>query len=111
MKRSIALLLFTLTLALSAPAEAGRQSLDVPVTEPQPATLTGDLFTPDGAGPHPAVILHHGCNGIGQNVKNWAVWLQAQGYAALVLDSFTPRGIRTLCGASQPLMGGVRAHD
>ncbi len=111
MKRSIAFVLFTLVLALSSPAHAGRQSLDVPVTEPQAAALTGDLFTPDGAGPHPAVILHHGCNGIGQNVKSWALWLQSQGYAALVLDSFTPRGIRTLCGFPQPLMGDVRAHD
>jgi len=111
MKHFAAFLLFALTLALATPANAGRQSLDVPVTQPQPATLTGDLFTPDGAGPHPAVILHHGCSGIGQNVKNWALWLQSQGYAALVLDSFTPRGIRTLCGSPQPLMGGVRAHD
>src|SRR5262245_1829275 len=111
MRRAAALILFILTLALSAPAHAGRQSLDVPVTVPQPVTLTGDLFTPSGDEPHPAVILLHGCNGIGQNVKSWALWLQGQGYAALVLDSFTPRGIQTLCGFPAPLMGDVRAHD
>jgi dienelactone hydrolase len=111
MKRSLAFLLIALTLAPALPADAGRQSLDVPVTEPQPSTLSAELYTPDSAGPHPAVILHHGCNGIGQNVKSWALWLQAQGYAALVVDSFTPRGITTLCGFPQPLMGDVRAHD
>src|SRR5262245_56187645 len=111
MHRSTALLLFLLTLVLTQPAHAGRQSLDVSVTEPKAATLTGDLFTPDGAGPHPAVILHHGCNGIGANVLTWALWLRSQGYAALVLDSFTPRGIQSLCGYPQPLMGDVRAHD
>ena len=41
----------------------------------------------------------------------WAQWLQSEGYAALVLDSFSARGIRTLCGYPRPLMGAVRAHD
>ena len=112
MHRAAALLLFIiLTIALSAPAHAGRQSLDVPVTLPQAATLNGDLFTPDGANPHPAVILLHGCNGVSKNVRSWALWLQGQGYAALVLDSFSARGIQSLCGYPQPLMGDVRAHD
>jgi len=111
MHRAAALLPFILTLVLSAPAHAGRQTLDVPVTLPQPATLNGELFTPNGAGPHPAVILLHGCNGVSPNVQSWALWLQGQGYAALVLDSFSARGIQTLCGYPQPLMGDVRAHD
>src|SRR5262249_17768117 len=104
MKRVFALLLITLTPPQSAPAHAGRESIGVPVTQPQPATLNGDLYTPGGAGPHPAVILHHGCNGIGENVKSWALWLQGEGYAALVLDSFSARGIQTLCGHPQPLV-------
>src|SRR5262245_8413799 len=111
MHRAVAFLLFILTLALSAPAHAGRQSISVPVTQPQPATLNGDLFTPNGVGPHPAVILHHGCNGVSPNVQTWALWLQGQGYAALVLDSFSARGIQSLCGYPQPVMGDVRAHD
>src|SRR5215831_7228811 len=111
MRRRFAFLLIALTLAPALPADAGRESIGVPVTQPQPATLNGDLYTPSGAGPHPAVILHHGCNGIGENVKSWALWLQGEGYAALVLDSFSARGIQTLCGYPQPLMGDVRAHD
>src|SRR5262245_38758857 len=67
-----------LACALLPAAEAGRQTLVVPVTEPQTLTLTGDLFTPSGDGPFPAVILLHGCNGVGPNVTAWAVWLQSE---------------------------------
>jgi hypothetical protein len=39
------------------------QAGKVSVTEPQPATLGAELFTPRGDGPHPLVILLHGCAG------------------------------------------------
>jgi dienelactone hydrolase len=109
--RRLAFLILTLVLAPTAPAEAGRRSLDIPVIEPQPATLTADLFTPSSGGPHPTVILLHGCSGVTPNVTAWATWLQSEGYAALVLDSFSARGLRTVCGDPRPLMGEVRAHD
>ncbi|HXJ81991.1 MAG TPA: dienelactone hydrolase family protein [Candidatus Methylomirabilis sp.] len=109
--RRFALVVLAWALLPSASAEAGRQSVTVPVTEPQAATLTGDLFTPSGNGPHPAVILLHGCSGVTQNTTTWAMWLQSEGYAALVLDSFTGRGLRTVCGDPRPLTGQVRASD
>jgi dienelactone hydrolase len=102
------LLLLSLAPASAAP---GVQQLDIPVTEPRPATLTGELLAPTGAGPHPAVILLHGCGGVTASVRAWARWLQGEGYAALVLDSFAARGLRTVCGNPRPLMGDVRAHD
>lgn len=105
------LVYMTLVLAPTAPAEAARQSLAVPVTEPHPATLTADLFTPSNPGPHPTIILLHGCSGVTRNVTAWAMWLQSEGYAALVLDSFSARGLRTVCGDPRPLMGDVRAND
>ena len=109
--RLLASLILAATLLYAAPAEAGRQSLTIPVTEPQPAVLTGDLFTPSGAGPYPTVILLHGCNGVGPNATTWAMWLQSEGYAALVLDSFTARGFKTVCGNGQPAVGpGPRAR-
>ncbi len=111
----LAFLILALVLMPTASAEAGRQSLAIPVTGPQPATLTGDPFTPSGtpsgAGPRPAVILLHGCSGVTRNVTAWATWLQSEGYAALVLDSFSARSLRTVCGDPRPLMGDVRAHD
>lgn len=109
--RLLASLILAATLLYAAPAEAGRQSLTIPVTEPQPAVLTGDLFTPSGDGPYPTVILLHGCNGVGPNATTWAMWLQSEGYAALVLDSFTARGFKTVCGNGRLLSDQVRAHD
>ncbi len=57
------------------------------------------------------MILLHGCSGIGPNIVAWAQWLQSEGYAALVLDSFAGRGLKRLCGDSSPLTGRARAHD
>ena len=83
----------------------------VAVTSPAPATLTAELYTPRGPGPIPAVILLHGCGGIGPNVKEWAVWLRHEGYAAFVLDSFGGRGLKRLCAGSAQLTGPMRAPD
>ncbi|HUO65779.1 MAG TPA: dienelactone hydrolase family protein [Terriglobales bacterium] len=83
----------------------------VAVTSPAPATLTAELYSPRGTGPFPAVILMHGCGGVGPNIKEWAVWLRYEGYAAFVLDSFGGRGLRRLCGNSAPLTGPMRAPD
>ena len=93
------------------PAHAGKESVTVPVTEPQPATLGAELLTPKGSGPYPAVILLHGCGGVTPNVPAWAQWLQSEGYAALVLDSFGGRNIRNLCAGSAQLTGSMRAAD
>ena len=100
-----------LSLAAAGPARAGRETISIPVTEPQPATITGDLYTPSGKGPYPAVVLLHGCGGVSPNVPAWAQWLQSEGYAALVVDSFQGRGLRNLCADSSPLMPAVRAAD
>ena len=83
----------------------------VSITLPDPATLTAQLYTPKGPGPFPALVLLHGCGGIGPVMGAWAEWLRAEGYAALVLDSFGGRGIRRLCGDSSPLRGQPRSPD
>lgn len=41
----------------------------------------------------PAVVLIHGSGGVGANVHGWAQELNAIGVAALILDTFTGRGI------------------
>jgi dienelactone hydrolase len=90
-------------------ARADTHSVDV--TLPAPATLTAEFSTPSGAGPFPAVILLHGCGGVGPHIKDWAVWFRHEGYAALVLDSFGGRGLKRLCGGSAALTGRMRAPD
>lgn len=69
--------------------------------------LTGYLFLPKGtAAPAPAIVLMHGRAGayssaakgvytaktLSQRHRQWAEWWAGQGYAALIVDGFGPRG-------------------
>jgi dienelactone hydrolase len=66
--------------------------------EPTPGTLFRSLYLPEGAGPFAAVVMLHTCAGVGAHVAQWANTLREAGYAALVVDSFTPRGVKSVCG-------------
>lgn len=80
---------------------------------PAPAPLPARLLLPPGPGPYPVVIVLHGCGGVGANQFRWARRLNDWGYGALVLDSLTPRGERSVCPAAlQPLVTRLdRAGD
>jgi len=65
-------------------------------------TLPADLSRPDGSGPFPAVILLAPCGGVEPFMADWAGWLKDQGYVALLVDSFTPRGARSACQGGPP---------
>ena len=108
--RRLSPLLAAAALAMAACA-GGVVTHAVPVATPRPAVLSGDLYRPGGTGPFPAVILLHGCGGPAPNGPAWAVWLQAEGYAALTLDSFMGRRLTRLCGDTSALTGGARAED
>jgi dienelactone hydrolase len=75
--------------------------------------LDGTLKLPSGAGPFPVVIVLHGCSGLGINQKLWAERLNDWGYAAFILDSFGPRGIRSVCAplAQSNVLPSDRASD
>jgi dienelactone hydrolase len=67
--------------------------------------LDGTLKLPPGSGRFPVVIVLHGCGGLGKGQTLWADRLNDWGYAALVLDSLGPRGVRSVCAPSaQPLV-------
>ena len=66
--------------------------------EPRQGSVYHSLQKPDGAGPFPAVILLHTCGGLQQHVLEWSERLRDHGYVAVVLDSFTPRGEKSVCG-------------
>jgi dienelactone hydrolase len=59
--------------------------------------LRGSLYRPEGPGPFPAVVALHGCSGIRPLIHHWASTLRQWGYAALLVDSFTPRGQTNIC--------------
>jgi dienelactone hydrolase len=79
-------------------------SLDADLTGGEPTTLTGVLLRPAGPGPHPAVVLLHGCAGLfradGQlfaRDRQWAAALRDQGHVVLLPDSYGPRGVDEVC--------------
>lgn len=74
------------------------------------------LLRPETPGPHRAVVLLSGCDGVRDNMDYWARQFVAMGRAALILDSHGPRGLdraqawRAVC-AAQVLPGSERAGD
>jgi dienelactone hydrolase len=78
----------------------------------QPATVTGDLTLPAAvSGRVPAVIILHACSGVQPSVTEWAHELNRMGYAALVLDSFTGRGVKEVCTGHTSVNAGSRLAD
>jgi dienelactone hydrolase len=74
-----------------------------------PTTIDGYLMVPDGAGPHAAVIVLHGCGGLFARTgeltarhRDWAERLVAEGYVVLLPDSFTPRHVDEVCSRDPP---------
>ena len=67
-----------------------------------PARIGAELRLPPGTSHIPAVVLVHGSGGVGANVDGWAQALNVMGIAALILDTFTGRGIfQTITDQSQ----------
>jgi virginiamycin B lyase len=57
------------------------------------------MFRPYGAGPFPALVIVPGCGGHGtMNAFGWAMRAVENGYAALVVDPLTQRGVIENCG-------------
>jgi dienelactone hydrolase len=80
-----------------------------PLAHPQP--LQGYLRQPNGAGPSPAVVLLHGCNGNWARLdQRWGKKIAAWGYVTLTVDSFGPRGIKHTCNSGAPVDLGFDAY-
>jgi dienelactone hydrolase len=77
----------------------------------EPVVLTGELTLPAGPGPFPAVVLMHGCGGLGNAEAGWVDPLTRAGYAAFVVDSFTGRGLREVCTSGRTLVSVQRIPD
>lgn len=71
--------------------EADKKSLGMFTTA---ASLANRIYTPEGAGPFPAVVLNHTIGGVSQHMLVQAKALLDAGFAVLVVDSYGPRGIR-----------------
>ena len=103
-------LLILLFFFWGAPAMAQPQALSIPAHPAEqaangPAVLDAMLWQPASRGPHPAIILLHGCAGMRNRAgqpfprdTDWAQRLSRLGYLVLQVDSLTPRGESSLCG-------------
>jgi dienelactone hydrolase len=103
----------TLALALAATAVLTTVAFTRPAAAaaPEPVEIALDngvlkatLFRPDGAGPFPAVIGLHGCEGLlGRNgtvdtrYLDWAEHLTKAGFVVLYPDSYGSRGLGPQC--------------
>ena len=73
-----------------------------PLASPLP--LQGYLRQTNSAGPSPAVVLLHGCNGNWRRLdERWGKRIASWGYVTLTVDSFGPRGIKNTCGGGAPV--------
>jgi dienelactone hydrolase len=59
----------------------------------QPVQVTAEIYWPAGPGPVPAMVIHHGSGGVGERESRFAREIVAMGVAAVVIDSFKPRGV------------------
>lgn len=59
------------------------------------SSLANRIYTPEGAGPFPAVVLNHTIGGISPHLLVQARALLDAGFAVMVVDSYGPRGIRS----------------
>jgi dienelactone hydrolase len=101
-----------LCLALTSFANAQTESVSFPSLDKRfHGQLTATAYMPSGTGPFPAMVLLHTCAGIQPYVGEWAQWFAGQGYAAIVVDSFGPRGVGSVCGVGGYPDETVRAAD
>ncbi|TAJ37081.1 MAG: hypothetical protein EPO55_19715 [Reyranella sp.] len=62
----------------------------------QPVQVTAEIYWPAAAGPVPALVIHHGSGGVSDTREGrFAREIVAMGVAAVVIDSFRPRGVRS----------------
>jgi dienelactone hydrolase len=76
--------------------------------------LRGLFDKPPGAGPFPAVILLHDCTGWRRSLPRSTFWsdiLVAEGYATLMIDSFSARGYLQVCAAPDTVPISERVLD
>src|SRR5579863_9693675 len=95
-------LLLLLVLSLGGCTTASRDTVLIPVQQvpgsrmpSQP--LSAIMLLPPGKGPFPAIIVLHTCGGRSLLQEDWAARLNAWGYAAVIPNSFTPRGVVSVC--------------
>ena len=103
---AIAFLLSGWSAASTQPLSFGPGNVGAPDSD-----AAAELFAPSGAGLHPAVVVLHGCNGVGRHERLWGRQLAEWGYLALIVDSFHPRNTTTVCNQGMLIPPRLQAAD
>lgn len=104
-----ALLCGLLLSALAIPAKA--QGFDPAKVGPPLSGSAAELYLPNGTAPRGAVVVLHGCNGLGRHEREWGFRLAQWGFAALLIDSFRPRGYTEVCNRGRLVPPETQARD
>lgn len=103
MRLFIALIVLTASVMLAPCFAAAITPEQVEIAAPE-VKLRSLLYRPAGEGPFPAVIGLHGCGGVtgsagGPTIRfrDWGQRLAAAGFAVLFPDSYSSRGLGSLC--------------
>ena len=80
-------------------------------TPGRPLTVPAWEERPEGPGPFPAVVLLHGCAGISESNHEWSRWFRDQGYVAMLVDSWSPRGVPKTCDPKLPDIPNTERFD
>ncbi len=93
--RGVALAALAATLAAGAVQAQQRETISFESRQKgQPVQVTAEISWPAATGPVPAMVIHHGSSGL-SDARDGRVAREmvAMGVAAVVIDSFKPRGV------------------
>jgi dienelactone hydrolase len=72
----------------------------------QPVQVTATIYWPAAQGPVPALVIHHGSGGVSDAREGrYAREMVAMGVAAVVIDSFKPRGVTSTVADQSAVTG------
>jgi dienelactone hydrolase len=111
-RMTLARLALGLLLLLPAQHVAAQSPVEIAADTPKGTVhLTAKLYRPDGSGARAAVVVMHGCSGLGRTHRTWGENFARWGYVALVLDSFGGRDVKEVCTGKQSVEARDRAWD
>jgi dienelactone hydrolase len=90
---------------------AGAQVFDPAKVGPPLSGKPAELYLPAVTAPAAAIVVLHGCDGVVPHYRQWAERLTEWGYAALLIDSFGPRGFAEICNRGLLVPPEQQARD
>ena len=96
--------LYAIAAAVLWASPAAAENVDIPDGN---FTLKAEIYRPKGAGPFPAVVALHDCDGLdrhgaaAQRYGEWAALLTAKGFVVVFPDSYGSRGLGPQCRVRQ----------